>query len=160
MEKIVIFPGSFDPFTRGHEMVVEEALTLFDRVIIAIGDNITKRGFIATEQRKCLIDDIYANETRVECHIYDCLTGDFAQQVGAVAIVRGLRNTLDFEMERTIDSVNRKLHPNIKTISLFTPAQVSHISSSAVRELLKFGADVSEMMPQGVAIENYLKTTK
>ncbi len=157
MQRISIFPGSFDPFTRGHAVVVEQALSLFDKVIIAIGHNVTKRGLLSVAERKRLIDDVYKNNPRVECHIYDSLTGDFAMKVGAVAMIRGVRNTIDFEQERILEAVNRRLHPTLSTVVMFTPAEVVDISSSAVRELLAFGHDVSEFMPEGVDIKNYME---
>ena len=100
--KTAIFPGSFDPFTRGHEAIVEKALHLFDKVIIGIGSNVAKQGLLSVENRKRLIDDYYAGDARVEAMIYGGMTGDFAQQVGAAAVIRGVRNTTDFEYERTM----------------------------------------------------------
>ena len=97
MERTAIFPGSFDPFTRGHAALVEEALNLFDRVVIGIGNNSSKQGLLTVENRKRLIDDVFRNEERVEARIYTGLTGEFAEAVGACAIIRGVRNTTDFE---------------------------------------------------------------
>ena len=107
--KTAIFPGSFDPFTRGHEAIVEKALHLFDKVIIGIGSNVAKQGLLSVENRKRLIDDYYAGDARVEAMIYGGMTGDFAQQVGAAAVIRGVRNTTDFEYERTMAATNRRL---------------------------------------------------
>ena len=104
--KTAIFPGSFDPFTRGHEAIVEKALHLFDKVIIGIGSNVAKKGLLSVENRKRLIDDYYAGDARVEAMIYGGMTGDFAQQVGAAAVIRGVRNTTDFEYERTMAATN------------------------------------------------------
>ena len=89
MERTAIFPGSFDPFTRGHAALVEEALNLFDRVVIGIGNNSSKQGLLTVENRKRLIDDVFRNEERVEARIYTGLTGEFAEAVGACAIIRG-----------------------------------------------------------------------
>ena len=97
MERTAIFPGSFDPFTRGHAALVDEALNLFDRVIIGIGNNTSKQGLLTVENRKRLIDDIYRGDERVEACIYTGLTGEFAEAAGACAIIRGVRNTTDFE---------------------------------------------------------------
>ncbi len=156
MERVAIFPGSFDPFTRGHAAIVEEVLPLFDRVIIAIGHNTAKSGLLRIDERKRLLDDLYKSNPRVECHIYPGLTGDFATEQGAVAMVRGVRNTLDFEQERTLEAVNRRLYPHLATIVMFSPASVADISSTGVRELMAFGRDVSDFMPEGVDINNYL----
>ena len=111
MERIAIFPGSFDPFTRGHAALVDEALNLFDRVIIGIGNNFAKKGLLTVENRKRLIDDIYAGNPRVEARIYSGLTGEFAEQVAACAIIRGVRNTTDFEYERTMEATNHRIYP-------------------------------------------------
>lgn len=156
MERIAIFPGSFDPFTRGHEALVQEALHLFDRVLIGIGNNSAKEGLLSVENRKRLIDDVFKGETRVCARIYTGLTGDFAQQVGACAIIRGVRNTTDFEYERTMEATNHRIYPEITTVMLFTPAPVADISSSTVREVLAYGRSVDEFLPEGIRIENYL----
>lgn len=154
--KTAIFPGSFDPFTRGHEAIVEKALHLFDKVIIGIGSNVAKQGLLSVENRKRLIDDYYAGDARVEAMIYGGMTGDFAQQVGAAAVIRGVRNTTDFEYERTMEATNHRLHPDIITVMLFTPAPVADIASSTVREVLAFGRTVDEFMPEGIDIKKYL----
>ena len=154
--KTAIFPGSFDPFTRGHEAIVEKALHLFDKVIIGIGSNVATQGLLSVENRKRLIDDYYAGDARVEAMIYSGMTGDFAQQVGAAAVIRGVRNTTDFEYERTMEATNHRLHPDIITVMLFTPAPVADIASSTVREVLAFGRTVDEFMPEGIDIKKYL----
>ena len=156
MERVALFAGSFDPFTRGHEALVEEALRLFDRVVIGVGANIAKRGLLTVEQRMRLIDDLYRDNDRVEVAAYDTLTTDFARKVGATALVRGVRNTLDFEFERTMEATNRHLAPELTTVLLVAPAEYGHISSSVVRELLSFGRDVDELLPQKIDIKNYL----
>ena len=156
MERTAIFPGSFDPFTRGHAALVDEALNLFDRVIIGIGNNTSKQGLLTVENRKRLIDDIYRGNDRVEARIYTGLTGEFAEEVGACAIIRGVRNTTDFEYERTMEATNHRLHPDIITVMLFTPAPVADIASSTVREVLAFGRTVDEFMPEGIDIKKYL----
>lgn len=157
MERIVLFPGSFDPFTRGHAALVEEALNLFDRVVVGIGNNVAKTGLLPVEARKRLVDDLYAREPRVEAQIYTGLTGELAERIGACAILRGVRNTTDFEYERTMEATNHRLCPSITTVMLFTPASVADISSSTVREVLSFGRSVEEFLPEGINIENYLK---
>ena len=156
MERTAIFPGSFDPFTRGHEALVAEALNLFDRVVIGIGNKSAKSGLLTVENRHRLIEDLYAGNDRVEARIYSGLTGDFATAEGACAIIRGVRNTTDFEYERTMEATNHRLYRGITTVMLFTPSPVADISSSTVREILSFGRSVAEFMPRGIIIENYL----
>lgn len=156
MERIAIFPGSFDPFTRGHAALVEEALNLFDRIVIGVGNNSAKCGLLSVENRKRLIDDVFRNEPRVEARIYTGLTGEFAEEVGACAIIRGVRNTTDFEYERTMEATNHRIYPALTTVMLFTPAPVADISSSTVREVLSFGRNVEEFLPHGIEINKYL----
>ena len=156
MAKIALFAGSFDPFTRGHEAVVEEALRLFDEVIVAVGENVSKKSLLSVEQRCRLIEDVYRDEKRVRVATYKTLTGDFAREVGATALVRGVRNTIDFEFERTIEATNRQLFPELTTVLLVTPAELMHVSSSMVRELLAFNRDVRDYLPKNINIKNYL----
>ena len=156
MAKIALFAGSFDPFTRGHEAVVEVALQLFDEVVIGVGENISKRGLLSVENRCRLIKDCYKDNPRVRVAKYSTLTVDFAREMGATVLVRGVRNTMDFEFERSIEATNRQLFPELTTVLLPTPAEVMHISSSVVRELLSFGREVSDYLPQNIKIENYL----
>lgn len=155
--KIALFPGSFDPFTRGHEAIVRQALTLFDKVIVAIGENIGKNSLLSSQERKSLIEKLFSNNERVEAIAYSTLTGDVARKVGASAIIRGVRNTIDFEYERTLAQTNKRLFPEIETILLLTPADLADVSSSAVRELLAFGHDVSEMLPEGIDLQSCKK---
>ena len=158
MARIALFPGSFDPFTRGHEALVGEALRLFDRVVIGIGHHPDKRGLLAVDSRLRLIADCYAGEPRVEVRSYTGLTGDFAREVGACALLRGVRNAVDFDYERTMAATNRRLYPGLTTVVLLTPPEVADIASSTVRELLAFGQPVEEFLPRGIRLENYLQT--
>lgn len=157
MARIALFAGSFDPFTRGHQAVVEEALRLFDEVVVAVGENVSKKGLLSVEQRCKLIEDVYIGELRVHVASYSTLTGDFARKIGAVALVRGVRNTIDFEAERTMQAANRYLYPDLSTVLLVTAAEYQHISSSMVRELLAFGREVNDLLPENIKIENYIK---
>ncbi len=156
MEKIGLFPGSFDPFTRGHQAIVDEALRLFDKVVIAIGYNTAKRGMLSVEARKALIERVYQENPRVEVTAYTSLTGDEARRVGATTMIRSVRNTTDFEYERTLDHINREIFPDLRTIFIIAPAEVEHISSSLVRELHTFNHDTKELLPQGIVLEEYL----
>ena len=157
MIKQALFPGSFDPFTRGHQALVESALVLFDKVIIAIGENIQKQSLLTLEQRVALIKELYNNNPRVECVTYNTLTIDLARTLQVSAIVRGVRNTIDFEYERTMAQTNKRLASDIPTVLLLTPPEFTDISSSTVRELLAFKHDVSELMPEEVDLKKYIK---
>ena len=145
--RVALFPGSFDPFTRGHESIVRRALPLFDRFVIAIGVNADKRSFMSMEQRKAFIESVFQDELSVEVISYENMTVDIAREVGAQFIVRGVRLIQDFENEKHLAEVNRDLS-GIETILLYTLPEYSHISSSIVRELARFGQDVSGYLPE------------
>ena len=146
MAKIAFFPGSFDPFTKGHQNIVERALPLFDRLVIGIGRNTTKQTLYTPEERQQQIAALFANEPRIEVRIYDVLTVDFAKSVGAQYVLRGVRTMADFEYERTIADVNKRL-AGLETVLLFADADTASISSSLVRELKAFGKDVTDFLP-------------
>ena len=146
MTKKGLFPGSFDPFTRGHDDIVKRALGLFDEVIIAVGYNESKKGWLTPEERVRTISKLYADEPRITVESYTGLTADFAREHGVTAIIRGVRTTADFEYEMQMADVNRQL-AGIETILLPASPQLSSISSSIVRELAHFGRDVSSLLP-------------
>ena len=145
-QRVALFPGSFDPFTRGHESIVRRALPLFDRFVIAIGVNADKHPFMTMEQRKAWIEGIFKDDARVQVITYSGLTVDAAREVGAEFIVRGVRLIQDFENEKHLAEVNRDL-TGIETILLYTLPEYSHISSSIVRELFRYGQDISPYLP-------------
>lgn len=147
MEKIAVFPGSFDPFTIGHKSVLDSALPLFDKVVVAIGVNSEKKGFFPLEERVSAIAKLYAGNSKVEVATYSSLTVDFCKSKNARFIIRGLRNSADFEFEKCIAQTNKQLS-GIETIFLMTPPEYSHVSSSVVRELLSYGVDVSAFLPK------------
>lgn len=144
--KKALFAGSFDPFTRGHKSIVDRTLAIADEVIVAIGKNANKKTMLTLEQRIEAIGQLYADNPKVKVMSYDGLTTDFAQSQGVSFLVRGVRNIADFEFEKNIADVNRKL-TGIETVLLITESEYSHISSSVVRELMSYGRDVSDFMP-------------
>ena len=144
--RTAIFPGTFDPFTIGHDALVRRALDLVDELYIAIGINTEKRTMLSLEERIERITTLYGNEPRIHVVSYEGLTTDFAQSVGAKFIIRGVRNTIDFEYEKNIADINRML-TGIDTLLLISEPQHAAISSSMVRELAHFGKDISKYLP-------------
>lgn len=149
MIKKAIFPGTFDPFTIGHESLVRRGLQVVDEVIISIGVNDTKKNYFSIDQRISMITDLYKTNLKVSVCSYDCLTVDFAKQIDADFILRGIRSVNDFEYEKTIADMNRKIS-GIETIVLFTEPEITHVSSTIVRELLRYGHDVTDFVPSNI----------
>jgi len=146
--KRAIFPGTFDPFTIGHQSLVERALQLVDELIISIGINQNKKNYFPIEKRKEAIDKLYQDNPKVKVMTYESSTVEFAQSVGARFIMRGIRTVNDFEYEKNIADVNRQL-TGIETFILFTEPKHTHISSAIVRELLRLNIDISDFIPTG-----------
>ncbi len=151
MSRIAIFPGTFDPFTIGHESIVKRGLEIVDEIIIAIGVNDAKQSYFTVEQRLNSIRAFYANNPRVRVDSYRSLTVDYAKNCGSKFILRGIRSVVDFEYEKSIADINREIS-GIETIVLFTNPELASISSSNVRELLKFNYDVSRFLPEGMEL--------
>ena len=150
---IVLFPGSFDPFTKGHANLVERGLQLFDHVVIAVGYNEQKQGWIPVQKRVEALKALYAGDSRVTVESYYCLTVDFAKQCGATAILRGIRTATDYEYEMQLADLNKQLS-GIETVLLFADSQLSSVSSSIVRELAHFGKDITPFLPEGLYYSN------
>lgn len=150
-QRIAIFPGSFDPYTIGHASIVDRALPLFDKIVVAIGVNRNKRSFLTEEQRIRMIADLYADEPKVEVISYDGLTVDAARECGARFLLRGVRMIQDFEYEKNLAEVNRSIS-GLETVLLYTLPEYGHISSSIVRELISYGRDVSALLPNGMVL--------
>ena len=147
MKKIALFAGSFDPFTIGHQNIVDRAIeSVADEVIVAIGINYEKKYMFSLEERLKAIQDLYQNEPRVRVETYEGLTTDFAKRVGASFLLRGVRSVKDFEFERDMAEVNHRL-TGIETVLLFTDAKYSCVSSSIVRELITYHQDVKDFLP-------------
>ena len=147
--KKAIFPGTFDPFTIGHQSVVNRALSLVDELVIGIGVNNQKSGYFSIEKRVEIIQQLYKNEPKIKVDTYHCLTVDFVKEINAQLIIRGIRSISDFEYEKNIADVNRKL-TGIDTFFLFTEPEYTHISSSIVRELLHYEKDISSFIPKEI----------
>lgn len=152
MGGIALFPGSFDPFTSGHLNILSRALTIFDEVIVAVGVNQAKKGFFTMEQRQDIIAQATKNLKGVRIISYDCLTVDICRQLGVKHIVRGVRNMTDFDNEQAVADANRHLAPEIDTIIIPTAQEYSHISSSAVRDVVSHRGDLSQFIPEWVKL--------
>jgi pantetheine-phosphate adenylyltransferase len=147
MKKIAIFPGSFDPFTKGHEDIVLRGLKIFDEIVIAIGYNSNKKRYFEIERMIKFIEQAFEGENRVSVLTYSELTSGLARRLNANYLLRGLRNTTDFEYENSISQVNRYLFDDLETVFLITSPQYAPISSSIIREVHKYGGDVHDFLP-------------
>jgi pantetheine-phosphate adenylyltransferase len=157
MEKIAVFPGTFDPFTVGHEALVKRALSIFDKVIVAVGKNISKKTLFTLEQRINMISEVFSHEHRVEVKGYEGLTVDFCNSIGARFLLRGLRTSADFEYERAIGQVNKAMKPDLESVFLLTAPEHTPINSTIVRDILENNGDASKFLPKGININKYLK---
>ncbi len=145
--RIALFPGSFDPFTKGHEDIVRRGLRLFDEIIIGIGRNARKERYFPLEQMIGLIEEAFADEPAVRIISYDDLTASVARKQGARFLLRGLRNTTDFEYENGISQVNRFVYEEVETVFLITSPSLAPISSSIIRDLHRYGQNVDDFLP-------------
>ena len=150
--KKAIFPGSFDPITLGHVDIINRGVTLFDEVIVAIGENSSKNYMFTLEERKRFIEDTFKDNPKVSVVSYSGLTTDFCKEIGVDFILRGLRNPADFEFEKAIAQTNRHLS-TLETVFLLTSAQTSFISSSIVREIIRFDGDYQKLVPNSVRVK-------
>ncbi len=144
-----MFPGSFDPFTLGHADLVNRALRIFDTVVIAVGYNEQKEGWIPVDERVRALEDFYKDEPRVRIERYTGLTALMAQELDISCILRGVRSTTDYEYELNIADINHHL-AGTETVILLAKPQLATLSSSVVRELAHFGRDITEWLPQGL----------
>ncbi|MGV8091317.1 MAG: pantetheine-phosphate adenylyltransferase [Mangrovibacterium sp.] len=157
MDKIAVFPGSFDPFTIGHESVVRRALPMFDKIIVMIGYNTNKQSFFKLSKRLRWVQQVFADEPRVEVRKHEGLTVDFCKAVGARYILRGLRTSADFEYERAIAQMNKKLYPTIETVFLLTMPEHTPINSSIVRDIILHGGDASIFLPKALNMDEFTR---
>lgn len=160
MTKIAIFPGSFDPFTIGHESVVRRALSMFDKIVIMIGFNSNKDSFFPIEKRLKWINQVFKDEEKVEVQVHEGLTVDFCKEVGAKYILRGIRTSADFEYERAIAQVNKKMHPEIETVFLLTLPEHTPINATIVRDIIFHGGDASMFLPKGLDRSEFIVNKK
>ena len=152
MTKIAVFPGSFSPFTIGHQSIVDRASSLFDKIVISIGINSEKKQYFPVEERLKWIQAVYKNNPKVEVKKYTGLTVDFCKKENAHFLLRGLRDSHDFKFEKNIAQMNKDLNPDIETIFIITSPVISHISSSIIRDIIENGGDVSKFIPKEINI--------
>ncbi len=156
MNNIAVFPGSFDPFTIGHEDIVKRALPLFDGIIIAVGINALKKSFFSLADRKDMIAKAFAGNSRIRVDHFEGLTVDYCASAGARYILRGLRTAADFEFERAIAQTNRKLLPEIESLFFLTQPDHSMVNSTIIRDIIRNGGDASQFVPEAVNLSDYL----
>jgi len=153
-KRIAIFPGSFDPITKGHENILLRALPLFDEVIVAIGKNSSKQNYFTLEQREKWIKQVFANEPKVRTETYTGLTIDFCKKMNADYILRGLRTSADFEFEKAIAQNNKIMAPGIETVFILPVSELSAINSTIVRDIIRNNGDVTPFIPNGIDLKN------
>lgn len=147
MARIALFPGSFDPFTNGHLDIVQRGIRLFDEVIIAIGTNSSKQRYLPIARMQELIAEVFQHESQVSVRTFKGLTAEFAREVGARYLLRGLRNSPDFEYEKPIAFGNQHVNPELETVFLLTSPTLSAISSTIIRDIHRFGGNVDAFLP-------------
>lgn len=152
MSKIAVFPGSFDPITTGHFDLVIRALPLFDKIVIAIGENSQKKYLYSLEQRRQWLEQVFESYPKVVVDSFEGLTAHYCSKIGARYLLRGLRNASDFDYEKTISQLNHIVGEGIETVFFISQPAYSHISSTVVREIIKGGGDASPFLPEGLVI--------
>ncbi len=159
MKRIALFPGSFDPITKGHESIVLRALSLFDRIYVAIGINEQKKSFFPLKTRQHWIENVFSDYPQVEVITYTGLTVDLCKKLDIGFIIRGLRTSADFEFERSIGQMNKKMLPDVETVFLLTTPEYTALNSYIVREIIRNGGDASAFMPDGIDMSSVIKGT-
>ena len=156
MKKIAIFPGSFDPFTVGHESVVRRSIDLFDTIIVAIGVNSGKKSLMTVEARVEMINEVFKDDKEVSAASFKGLTVDFCKQVNAQYMLRGIRTAADFEYERAIAQINKRMLPEVESVFLLTSPEHTPVNSTIIRDIIRNGGDASQFLPASIDILNYL----
>ena len=154
-KKTAIFPGSFDPFTIGHESVITRAMPLFDEIIVAIGTNTTKNAYFSIEQRMKMIRDVFSDTNKIKIESYQGLTVEYCMKKQARYLLRGLRTSSDFEYERAIAQTNKAMYPELESVFLLTLPEHTHINSAIVREIIRLGGDASQFIPKAITLSKY-----
>jgi pantetheine-phosphate adenylyltransferase len=152
MKRIALFPGSFDPITKGHEAIVKRGLKLFDEIIVAVGINSNKQNFFDLEKRKQMVAQTFKSHKNVRIESYEGLTIDFCKKMKANFILRGLRSNADFEYETNIAQMNSALSPTIETVFILTSPELSAISSTVVRDVLRYNGNAAQFLPKNVRV--------
>lgn len=156
MQKIAVFPGSFDPFTVGHESIVLRALNLFDLVIVAVGVHSTKSPLLKIENRVEIVRNVFSNYDKVRADSFQGLTVDYCRKVNATHMLRGIRTAADFEYERAIAQINKRMLPTVESIFLLTSPEHTPVNSTIIRDIIRNGGDASQFLPAGINIQDYL----
>lgn len=151
MKKIALFPGSFDPITVAHIDILKRALPLFDEVVVGIGLNNTKQGFISTAKKEEMLQLVFQQEPKIKVATYKGLTVEYCKQIGAQYMIRGIRSASDFEYEKAISQMNQSMHPDIESVFIISRPGYSAISSTIVRDILRNGGDISQFVPKEIA---------
>lgn len=152
MKRIALFPGSFDPITKGHEAIVKRGLKLFDEIIVAVGINSNKQNFFDLEKRKQMVAQTFKSHKNVRIESYEGLTIDFCKKMKANFILRGLRSNADFEYETNIAQMNSALSPTIETVFILTSPELSAISSTVVRDVLRYNGNAAQFLPKNIRV--------
>ncbi len=155
MKKNAIFPGSFDPFTIGHESIVRRAMSMFDKIVIMIGYNSNKKPFFPLEKRVKWINEVFKDDKNISVELHEGLTVDFCKKVDAKYILRGLRTSSDFEYERAIAQVNKQMYSELETVFLLTIPEHTPVNSSIVRDIILHGGDASMFLPKSLNISEF-----
>ncbi|HER08978.1 MAG TPA: pantetheine-phosphate adenylyltransferase [Bacteroides sp.] len=156
MRKIAVFPGSFDPFTLGHESIVLRSLDLFDQIIVAIGVHSGKKPLLKIASRVQMVNEVFSSVDKVTAESFEGLTVDFCIKVHATHMLRGIRTAADFEYERAIAQINKRMLPGVESIFLLTSPEHTPINSTIIRDIIRNGGDASQFLPEKIDIKKYL----